>query len=130
MADLVEPQLRMDGSQLYREEVFTDRRVGAIRRLTPTKSDGSPDPGRPVLFTGQTQLLTAGGMLPLSFEIEAETLEEALQKFPAAAKLALDDTVQELQELRRQAASQLVIPDTAATTSILAPGGAGKIRPR
>jgi hypothetical protein len=130
MADLLEKDLRFDGSQLYREDVFTDRRIGTIRRYAPTKSDGSPDPGRPVLFAGQTQLLTAGGMLPLTFEIEAGTLEEATQKFGAAAKAALDETVHEIEELRRQAASQLVIPDTAAAASILAPGSVGKIRPR
>jgi hypothetical protein len=130
MADFDESDLRLDGSHLYREEVFTDRRIGMIRRFTPTKSDGSPDPSRPVVFAGQTQLLTAGGMLPLTFEIEASTLEEALQKFGATAKVALDETVRELQELRRQAASQLVIPDTAAAASVLLPGGPGKIRPR
>jgi hypothetical protein len=130
MADFVESELQLDGSQLYREEVFTDRRVGAIRRFTPTKSDGSPDPSRPVVFAGQTQLLTAGGMLPLTFELEARTLEEALLKFGATAKVALDETVRELQQLRRQAASQLVIPDTAAAASILAPGTPGKSRPR
>jgi hypothetical protein len=130
MADFVETDLQMDGTQLCREEIFTDRRIGTIRRFTPTKSDGSSDPSRPVLFAGQTQLLTAGGMLPLTFEIEAGTLEEAVQKFGAMAKVALDETVHELQELRRQAASQLVIPDTAAAASILAPGGPGKIRPR
>jgi hypothetical protein len=130
MADLVASDLQLDSSQLYREEVFTDRRIGMIRRYTPTKSDGSPDPSRPVLFAGQTQLLTPGGMLPLTFEIEAGTLEEALQRFGTTAKLALDETVQELEELRRQASSQLVLPDTAATASILAPGSPGRIRPR
>jgi hypothetical protein len=130
MADLVEGDFELDGSQLYREEIFTDRRVGTIRRFMPTKRDGSADPGRPVIFAGQTQLVTAGGVLPLTFEIQAGTLEEALQKFGATAKLALDETVREIEELRRQASSQLVIPDTAATASILAPGGAGKPRPR
>jgi hypothetical protein len=130
MADFVESDLQLDGSQVYREELFTDRRIGTIRRYTPTKSDGSPDPSRPVLFAGQTQLLTAGGMLPLTFDIEARTLEEAVQKFGATAKVALDETVQELQELHRQAASRLVIPDTAAAASIVTPGGPGKIRPR
>ena len=130
MATLVESDFQLDGSQLYREEVFTDRRVGTIRRFTPTKRDGSPDPGRPTIFAGQTQLITAGGALPLAFEIEAGTLEEAVQKFGTMAKLALDETVQEIAELRRQASSQLVIPDTAATASILAPGGVGKPRPR
>src|SRR5262245_45835911 len=130
MADVIETDLRMDGTQLYREDVFTDHRIGSIRRLVPVKSDGAPDPGRPTLFTGQTQLLTAGGMLPLTFEIQAATLEEAVQKFGAAAKVALEETVRELHELRRQASSQLVIPDTASAASILAPGGSGKIRPR
>jgi hypothetical protein len=130
MANPSESDLQFDGSQLYREEVFTDRRIGTIRRLTPTKSDGSLDAGRPLLFAGQTQLLVAGGMLPLTFEIEAGTLEDAVRKFGAAAKAALDDALQELEELRRQAASQLVVPDTAVAASILAPGGPGRSRQR
>ena len=129
MADLVDSELEMDAAQLYQEDVYTDRRIGTLRRLTPVKSDGSPDPGRPVLFAGQTQILTAGGMLPLAFEIEATSLPEAVQKFGPAAKVALDETVRELQELRRQASSQLVLPDTASTASILGPGG-GKLRGR
>ncbi len=128
MADLVETELEMDDTQLYREDVFTDHKIGTIRRLTPVRSDGSPDPNRPVLFAGQTQILTAGGMLPLAFEIEAATLAEAVQKFGPAANVALDETVRELQELRRQAASQLVLPDAAAASSILTPGGPGKLR--
>ena len=28
-------QATMDSTQIYREETFTDRRVGTIRRLTP-----------------------------------------------------------------------------------------------
>jgi len=129
MADLGETELQMDDTQLYREDVFTDRRIGTIRRLTPVQRDGAPDPSRPVLFAGQTQLITSGGMLPLTFDIEASTLEEAVQQFAAAAKVAVDETMHELQELRRQAASQLVIPDTAAASSILVPGS-GKIRSR
>jgi hypothetical protein len=129
MAELVETELEMDGGQLYHEELFTDRRIGTIRRLTPVHRDGSPDPSRPVVFAGQTQILTAAGMLPLAFEIEAATLSEAIEKFGAAAKVALDETVRELQELRRQAASQLVIPD-AASASILTSGGPAKFRSR
>jgi hypothetical protein len=44
MADLVDAELEMDAAQLYQEDVYTDRRIGTIRRLTPVKSDGSPDP--------------------------------------------------------------------------------------
>ena len=36
-------ELKMDPSSLYREEMFTDRKMGAIRVLTPVKSDGAPD---------------------------------------------------------------------------------------
>ncbi|HXJ33249.1 MAG TPA: hypothetical protein VMS22_04345 [Candidatus Eisenbacteria bacterium] len=130
MADADDVDLKMDSAELYREEIFTDRKIGTIRQLIPVKSDGSPDPSRTVLFAGQTQILTAGGMLPLSFEIAANNLAEAVQAFGAAAKLALEDTVRELQELRRQAASQLVIPEPGAAASILSgpgPAGRGKI---
>ena len=40
----------MDAAQIYREETFTDRKVGTIRRLTPVAADGSVDAARPVLF--------------------------------------------------------------------------------
>ena len=78
------PDIQLDPKGLYREDVFTDRRAGSVRRLTPVTTDGSTDASRPVLFSGQTQLLTPAGVLPLGFEIEAKTLEEALQKFPMA----------------------------------------------
>src|SRR5205823_5906628 len=77
------PEIQLDSKALYREDVFTDRRAGSIRRLTPVTADGAPDPTRHVLFSGQTQLLTPARVLPLGFEIEAATLEEALKKFPA-----------------------------------------------
>ena len=36
-------QASMDSTQIYREDVFTDRKVGTIRRLTPVSADGSAD---------------------------------------------------------------------------------------
>ena len=134
MATPNEIELKLDAAALYREETFTDHRIGTIRQLIPVKSDGSPDSTRPVLFTGQTQILTAGGALPLTFDIEAATLTEAVEKFGPAAKVALEEMLRELQALRREAASQLVIPEPGAASSILAPGGmperGGKIRLR
>jgi hypothetical protein len=127
-------ELRLDATRLYREEIFTDQKIGTIHQLIPVKSDGSPDPGRAVVFTGQTQILTAGGALPLSFEIPAATLTEAVEKFGANAKVALEDMLHELQALRREAASQLVIPEPGSASSILGPSGmperGGKIRLR
>jgi hypothetical protein len=129
-----EIELRLDAARLYREEVFTDQKIGTIRQLIPVKSDGSPDPGRPVTFSGQTQILTAGGALPLSFDIPATTLTEAVEKFGATAKVALEEMLRELQALRREAASQLVIPEPGSASSILSPAGSpergGKIRLR
>lgn len=101
---------KMDTSNLYREETFTDRKVGTIQRLTPIKADGSMDSARKELYVGQAQLLTAMGALPISFEIEAASLKEAVDKFAGAAKQAVDRTMKELQELRREAASSIVLP--------------------
>ena len=107
-------QATMDSTQIYREETFTDRRVGTIRRLTPVAADGSADPAREVLFVGQAQVMTPMGAVPISFELEASTLDVAIAKFGDAAEQAVQQTVHELQEMRREQASGLVIPDAAA----------------
>ncbi len=69
----------MDAEGLYQEDNFTDRRVGAIRRLTPVRADGTVDPARPVLFIGQAEIMTNMGPVPISFEIEGQTLAEAVR---------------------------------------------------
>jgi hypothetical protein len=107
-------QASMDSTQIYREETFTDRKVGTIRRLTPVVADGSADPARAVLFVGQAQVMTPMGAVPISFELEASTLDAAIAKFGDAAEQAVQQTVRELQEMRREQASGLVIPDAAA----------------
>jgi len=101
---------KMDAAALYREEIFTDRKVGTIRTLVPVKSDGSPDSARTTVYAGETQIMTNAGPLPINFEIDAASLGEAAQKFADAAKEAIERTVRELQELRRQAASSIVVP--------------------
>ena len=125
------PDVRLDPGGLYREEIFTDRRAGTIRRLTPVTVEGGGDTTRPVLFSGQTQLLTPAGVLPLVFEIEARTLEEALKKFPEGVKVALEQAIDEARELRREAASRIVVPDVGAGNIGPGPGpaaGGGKIK--
>ena len=120
-----EPQ--MNAAALYREDVFTDQRVGTVRRLTPVKSDGSDDPSRPLLFVGQATVMTPLGSLPLSFELDARTLAEAVAAFGPAAQQAIEDTARELQELRRQAASSIVIPD-AGSAALKGMGGKGGLQ--
>jgi hypothetical protein len=112
------PELRMDATSLYREDTYTDRRIGTIRVLTPVTPDGSTDLGRPLLYVGETQLLTTGGLLPLVFEIEARTLSEAIDKFSQGAEAAIERTRREIEQLRREAASQIIVPDRM-------PGGLG-----
>ncbi|HEV8106708.1 MAG TPA: hypothetical protein VGP97_04230 [Burkholderiales bacterium] len=102
--------IKVDPKALYLEEVFTDRRIGTIRRLTPVTKDGTRDTARAVLYAGETQVLTPAGALPIGFEIAAGSLEEAAEKFGSLAKEAIERTVKELQEMRRQAASQIVVP--------------------
>ena len=104
-------ELRMDPASLYREETFTDRRLGVIRVLTPVTKDGLADTSRRVVYLGEAQLLTQVGALPLTFEIEAGSLGEATENFAAGAKVAVERAVKELQEMRREAASPIIIPD-------------------
>ncbi|MFI4878235.1 MAG: hypothetical protein ACHP9U_05195 [Steroidobacterales bacterium] len=123
------PDIQIDPKGLYREDVFTDRRAGSIRRLTPVTAGGDTDASRPVLFSGQTQLLTPAGVLPLGFEIEAQTLEEALRKFPDGVKVALEQAIDEARELRREAASRIVVPEVGSGVGPgPGAGGGGKIK--
>ena len=101
---------RMDPKSLYREEIITDRKMGTIHVLTPIRSDGSADASRQVTYIGEAQLLTSVGTLPINFEIEAKSLDEAVTRFAEVAKEAVERTVKDLQELRRQAASSIVVP--------------------
>ena len=101
---------RMDIENLYREDTYTDRKVGTLRVLTPVTPDGSEDTSRQREYIGQASLYTPAGALPLNFELDATTLAEAVEKFPAAANRAVEETMQQLQEMRREAASSLVVP--------------------
>src|SRR4051812_35049272 len=119
----------MDAKSLYREEIYTDRKVGTLRVLLPVKTDGSPDPTRSTVFQGEAQLMTNMGPLPISFDIEAADLATAVARYADATKVGVDRAMRELQELRRQASSSIVIP--AGGAGGLPPGGlpgGGKIQ--
>jgi hypothetical protein len=128
----------MDPASLYREDTYTDRRIGTIRILTPVTRDGATDLGRPVLYVGETQLLTTGGLLPLVFEIEATSLGDAADKFADGAEMAIERTRREIEQMRREQASQIIVPDSMPGGGLRGPGlggpggmpGGGLIRPR
>jgi hypothetical protein len=102
--------LQMNAAGLYREEVVTDRRIGSIRILTPVTAEGLADAMRKVLYVGEAQVLTPGGVLPLVFEIDAGSLSEAIQKFAPGADAAVERALRELEALRREAASPIIVP--------------------
>ena len=114
--ELPDTDVQMEANSLYREETFTDRRVGTLQILTPVNSDGTADSTRQAVYVGQTQILTPAGALPLNFELEASSLQEAVEKFGDGAKSALSEAMQRLDEMRREAASSIIVPGS---------GGAG-----
>jgi len=118
----------MDAASLYREEIYTDRKVGTLRVLVPVKDDGSPDASRPTVYQGEAQLMTNVGPMPISFDIEATTLGEAVARYADATRAGVDRAMRELQELRRQASSSIVIPQGGAGLPPGALGGGGKIQ--
>ena len=115
--------LKMERDRLYIEEVITDLAAGTIRRMTPLKLDGTPDESRAILYMGQSQVLSAMGPLPVQFELEASSLEEAVEMFGPEAEKAVRRMVDELRELQREQASQIVVPGAGAI-----PGGGGPMR--
>lgn len=121
-------EIKMDVSNLYREEVFTDNAVGTLRRMTPVTTAGEPDPTRSEQYIGSTQVLTTAGPLPLSFEIPAESLAEAAAAFGDGAKEAFERTMEELKEMQRQQASSIVVPGAGGMDPMGGGMGGGKIQ--
>ena len=103
-------EIKMDPSNLFKEEVFTDNAVGTLRCMAPVTAAGDPDSTRSTQFVGSTQVLTNAGPLPLSFEIQAESLADAAIAFGDAAKVAFEKTMEELKEMQRQQSSSIVVP--------------------
>lgn len=122
------PESKMDATSLYREEIYTDRAAGTLRVLVPVTPDGGPDVSRPTVYVGEAQILTNMGPLPISFEIDATTLGGAVQKYGDASREGVDRAMRELQELRRQASSSILVPgQTPGLGAGLPPGGKLKL---
>lgn len=110
MSQMDSPEINMDPAALAREEVFTDSKIGTIRKMTPVTINGDVDSSREVEYIGSTQVMTPGGALPLTFQIEADDLAGAVSGFGPAAQVAVERTMEELKEMQRQQASQIVVP--------------------
>ncbi len=103
--------VKIDGTNLWKEEHITDLKVGNIRKLTPIKTDGTEDDSRKATFSATTNIMTPGGALPISGEIEADTLEEAVEKFPDAINTAVKKLQEEMIQMQKEQASKIVTPD-------------------
>src|SRR5690625_1529961 len=103
-------QLKLDGDALYREENFSDRRTGSIQRLVPVTAEGDQDPDRAVRYVGQTQVMSPAGALPITFELEVESLAAAIDAFPEAAEKEVEETIEEIKRLQREQQSYSVEP--------------------
>ena len=116
MADEQVPALdfSIDRSNLYQEEIFTDLKVGSIRRMTPVKPDGTPDKTRRILFLGQTQVMTPSGPVPIQNVIKVKDLQQAFKQFPEVMKDAMEQMVEELKKLQEQQQqkddSRIIVP--------------------
>ncbi len=117
------PTSQWTRASLYQEETFTDRRVGHA---------AAPDAGTrprarghcpPVLYVGQTQVLTPAGALPLSFEVPPRRSTMPSRSSARRAKQALARTMRRLEELRREQASSIIVPGSGAVPGV--PGGRG-----
>ncbi len=117
------PDIEMATTDLYREEVYTDRKVGTIRLLIPVTPEGADDNSRDVIYSGQTQIMTPAGALPISFEIDASNIGDAATQFGDAAKKGIEQTMKELEEMRREQASSIVVPGAGGGM-----GGGGNIQ--
>lgn len=90
--------LTADANNLYREEIFTDMKSASIRRITPVKADGSEDSSRETVYNAHTQIMTQSGALPISTQVEANSLGEAFEKFPEAIKAEVQRIRDEVQK--------------------------------
>lgn len=114
--------LNMDEDNLYVEESFTDMKVGTIRRLTPVQKDGSQDETRETLFLGHTQLMSPNGPLPVSCEIEAGTLAEAMKRFPQAITAEVEKIVEQAQKAQAEQQQQQQGGPARTDSGIIIPG--------
>ncbi len=104
--DPKEIDFTVDKAHLYREESITDLKVASIRRMVPVNPDGSEDTSRTSIFLGSSQLMTPEGPLPLQARLMANNLADAFEEFPRAMQKALDEVIQQLEEMRRQQAAE------------------------
>lgn len=104
----------VDKENLYQEESITDLKIATIQRLVPIKPDGSTDDGRDTVFIGRTQLNSPQGPVPIQAKLEAKSLEEAMDLFPAAMEAETRKVVEAFKKMQEQQQqkqdSRIIVP--------------------
>ena len=78
-------QEQMDAANLFREEIYTDRKIGVIRCLVPVTAEGKVDESRKVIYTGEAQIMTQMGAPLISRPITSQPLSQITAKPPRPA---------------------------------------------
>ena len=102
--------IALDSESMFREESYTDLRVGSIRKYVPVTAEGSDDTSRNTFYQGNASLMTPGGALPLNFELEADSLKQAIAVFPEASEKAAEEMIKELREMQREQSNRIQVP--------------------
>lgn len=123
MSDDARDTLRFDTDNLYRIDTFTDQRSGSIRRMTPVDADGNDDPSRPVRYIGEASAMTPAGTIPLSFELEGDSLAQAAEGFADGAQQSFQETLEELKRMQRDQQQSIMVPGQEGKIDV--PGGMG-----
>lgn len=112
-------QVKISQKDLYKEETFTDLKVGVIRQLTPVKVNGEIDKNRKIVYFGQTQLMTQQGPLPIQFPIDAKNLQSAIEGFPEAMQRYVEAMLEEAKRIQREEQSRIIVPSAMPPESNL-----------
>ena len=102
--------LKIDTTNLFREESITDTQSANIKQLIPITLDGMEDSSRERQFVGDTTLMTQMGPIPVQFPIPAKNLEEAFTMFPEGVQGAVEKLQERAQDMAREEASRIVVP--------------------
>jgi len=102
--------------QLFKHESFTDGNLVYIDVMTPIKLSGtgkvSIDKERKKTFIGKTQVDFSGKVGPYTFMIEdSNNVKEAIDKFDDALEAALDRTREQVENMRKEQESKVIVPN-------------------
>ncbi len=111
-------ELKIDRSNLFKEETYTDLKVGIVKCMTPVKADGTVDKTRKSVFVGQTSLMTPNGPLPIQGIIQAKELQQAIKKFPETMQASMERLAEEARKYQEQENTNIEKPDSR----IIVPG--------